>query len=72
MAEEGAHLDFTIARAWYQTICFRMLYVLAFICPIGSNTGTFTLSDADWAHSAESRITQHPREGLIPQEPPAR
>ena len=29
--EEGAHLDFTIAPAWYQTIWFRGLYVLAFL-----------------------------------------
>jgi PAS domain S-box-containing protein len=28
--EEGAHLDFNIAPAWYQTIWFRGLYVLAF------------------------------------------
>jgi len=28
--EEGAHLDFNIAAAWYQTIWFRGLYVLAF------------------------------------------
>jgi len=28
--EEGAHLDFKIAPAWYQTIWFRGLYVLAF------------------------------------------
>jgi PAS domain S-box-containing protein len=29
--EEGAHLDFNIAPAWYQTIWFRGLYVLAFV-----------------------------------------
>jgi PAS domain S-box-containing protein len=29
--EEGARLDFVIAPAWYQTIWFRGLYVLAFI-----------------------------------------
>jgi PAS domain S-box-containing protein len=29
--EEGARLDFTIAPAWYQTIWFRGLYVLAFL-----------------------------------------
>ncbi|HWO31529.1 MAG TPA: ATP-binding protein, partial [Candidatus Acidoferrum sp.] len=29
--EEGAHLDFVIAPAWYQTIWFRGLYVLAFL-----------------------------------------
>jgi PAS domain S-box-containing protein len=29
--EEGAHLDFNIAPAWYQTIWFRGLYVLAFL-----------------------------------------
>jgi PAS domain S-box-containing protein len=28
--EEGAHLDFNIAPAWYQTTWFRGLYVLAF------------------------------------------
>jgi len=28
--EEGAHLDFVIAPAWYQTIWFQGLYVLAF------------------------------------------
>jgi PAS domain S-box-containing protein len=28
--EEGAHLDFVIAPAWYQTIWFRGLYVVAF------------------------------------------
>jgi PAS domain-containing protein len=28
--EEGARLDFNIAPAWYQTIWFRGLYVLAF------------------------------------------
>ena len=28
--EEGAHLDFNIAPAWYQTIWFRGLYALAF------------------------------------------
>ena len=28
--EEGAHLDFNIAPAWYQTIWFRGFYVLAF------------------------------------------
>jgi PAS domain S-box-containing protein len=28
--EEGAHLDFAIAPAWYQTIWFRGFYVLAF------------------------------------------
>jgi PAS domain S-box-containing protein len=28
--EEGAHLDFKIVPAWYQTIWFRGLYVLAF------------------------------------------
>jgi PAS domain S-box-containing protein len=28
--EKGAHLDFNIAPAWYQTIWFRGLYVLAF------------------------------------------
>jgi PAS domain S-box-containing protein len=28
--EEGAHLDFNIVPAWYQTIWFRGLYVLAF------------------------------------------
>jgi PAS domain S-box-containing protein len=28
--EEGAHLDFMILPAWYQTIWFRGLYVLAF------------------------------------------
>jgi PAS domain S-box-containing protein len=28
--EEGAHLDFNIAPAWYQTIWFRGLYVLGF------------------------------------------
>jgi PAS domain-containing protein len=28
--EEGAHLDFHIAPAWYQTIWFRGLYVLSF------------------------------------------
>jgi PAS domain S-box-containing protein len=32
--DEGAHLDFTIAPAWYQTIWFRGLYVLAFIALI--------------------------------------
>jgi hypothetical protein len=31
---EGAHLDFTIAPAWYQTIWFRGLYVLAFFALI--------------------------------------
>jgi PAS domain S-box-containing protein len=29
--EEGAHLDFVIAPAWYQTIWFRMLCVAAFL-----------------------------------------
>jgi PAS domain S-box-containing protein len=29
--EEGAHLDFTIAPAWYQTIWFRGLYALVLI-----------------------------------------
>ena len=29
--EEGAHLQFNIAPAWYQTIWFRGLYVLAFL-----------------------------------------
>jgi PAS domain S-box-containing protein len=29
--EEGAHLDFNITPAWYQTIWFRGLYVLAFL-----------------------------------------
>ena len=28
--EEGAHLDFVVAPAWYQTIWFRGLYVLGF------------------------------------------
>ena len=32
--DEGAHLDFNIAPAWYQTIWFRGLYVLAFIALI--------------------------------------
>ncbi|HYK36572.1 two-component regulator propeller domain-containing protein [Alloacidobacterium sp.] len=29
--DEGAHLDFNIAPAWYQTIWFRGLYILTFI-----------------------------------------
>jgi PAS domain S-box-containing protein len=29
--EEGAHLDFNIAPAWYQTSWFRLLYVAAFL-----------------------------------------
>ena len=29
--EEGAHLDFNIAPAWYQTIWFRLLYVAALL-----------------------------------------
>jgi PAS domain S-box-containing protein len=29
--EEGTHLDFNIAPAWYQTIWFRGFYVLAFL-----------------------------------------
>jgi PAS domain S-box-containing protein len=29
--EEGAHLDFSIAPAWYQTIWFRLLCVAAFL-----------------------------------------
>ena len=29
--EEGAHLDFNIAPAWFQTIWFRLLYVAAFL-----------------------------------------
>jgi PAS domain S-box-containing protein len=29
--EAGAHLDFSIAPAWYQTIWFRLLYVAAFL-----------------------------------------
>jgi PAS domain S-box-containing protein len=29
--EEGAHLDFVIAPAWYQTIWFRLLCVVAFL-----------------------------------------
>jgi PAS domain S-box-containing protein len=29
--EEGAHLDFLIAPAWYQTIWFRLLCVVAFL-----------------------------------------
>jgi PAS domain S-box-containing protein len=29
--EEGAHLDFNIAPAWYQTTWFRLLYVAAFL-----------------------------------------
>ena len=29
--EEGAHLDFNIAPAWYQTIWFRWFYVLRFL-----------------------------------------
>ncbi len=29
--EEGAHLDFNIAPAWYQTIWFRLLCVVAFL-----------------------------------------
>jgi PAS domain S-box-containing protein len=29
--EEGAHLDFSIARAWYQTIWFRLLCVAVFL-----------------------------------------
>ena len=29
--EAGAHLDFNIAPAWYQTIWFRLLYVAAFL-----------------------------------------
>jgi PAS domain S-box-containing protein len=32
--EEGAHLDFNIAPAWYQTIWFRGLCVLAFFMPL--------------------------------------
>jgi PAS domain S-box-containing protein len=34
--EEGAHLDFNIAPAWYQTIWFRGLYVLAFFAVLWS------------------------------------
>ncbi|WP_433974822.1 triple tyrosine motif-containing protein [Tunturiibacter lichenicola] len=29
--EDGAHLDFKIAPAWYQTTWFRLLYVAAFL-----------------------------------------
>jgi PAS domain S-box-containing protein len=33
--EEGAHLDFVIAPAWYQTLWFRLLCVAAFLAFLG-------------------------------------